>query len=153
MKKIIKKVCMPIFISVLCGAICGRCVYNIYKDKTDLALTSNIVYLIQTGAYSSYDNMLTSNISNDYVYYEDKGLYKTIIGITKKEENIAKIIGSYPGETVITKYFSTDSELDSKLITYDSLLQKEKDETKIKTIVVDMLKSYKEKNINLIKIG
>ena len=76
-----KKVIIPIFISILCGALCGKIVYNIY-DENNTFLANNTMYLLQAGAYSSYDNMRVNTMGNNYVYYEDDGLYKAIIGIT-----------------------------------------------------------------------
>ena len=85
-----KKVVIPVFISIICGAICGKIVYNIY-DENDTFLVNNTMYLLQAGAYSSYDNMRANTMGNNYVYYEDDGLYKAIIGITSSYDNIEKI--------------------------------------------------------------
>ena len=151
-KNKIKKVLIPIFISILCGAICGKVVYHIYDDKIDDVLTSSVVYLIESENYKDYDSMRANNLSNNYVYYEENGIYKTIIGITKKEENLSKIANLYHGDVIINKYFLNDSELDSKIMLYDSVLSSETDNDEIKQLVTKMNSYYKEKKISLTKV-
>lgn len=151
-KNKIKKVLIPIFISILCGAICGKVVYHIYDNKIDDVLTSSVVYLIESENYKDYDSMRANNLSNNYVYYEENGIYKTIIGITKKEENLSKIANLYQGDVIINKYFLNDSELDSKIMLYDSVLSSETDNDEIKQLVTKMNSYYKEKKISLTKV-
>lgn len=154
LKAKLKKVVIPIFISVLSGAVCGHLVYSIYEDKTDNVLDSNVVYLLQTGAYSSYDNMRANTLGNNYVYYEDDGLYKTIIGITKSEANIEKIKQTYRKEVVVNKYLINDKILCQKIGEYDKKLEATNDEKQIQTLTITMLELYKQgKNIELSKIS
>ena len=91
MKKKLTKVLFPIFLSVICGAVCGRLVYSIYDKKITDDISMTKIYLIQAGAYSTYDNMTSSMLLSNYVYYEDDGLYKLIIGVTEDYSNIDKI--------------------------------------------------------------
>ncbi len=109
-----KKVVIPVFISILCGGICGKIVYNIY-DENDTFLTNSTMYLLQAGAYSSYDNMRANTMGNNYVYYEDDGLYKAIIGITSSYDNIEKIKNAYNGEVIVNEYYLNDIELSSPI--------------------------------------
>ena len=154
MKAIIKKAMIPIFLSIICGCICGRVVYKIYLGDNELAYDGNLIYLVQSGAYSSYDSMRTNTIGYDYVYYEEDELFKTVIGITKNSNNIEKIKKVYGGEIIINEYYIEDPKLNSKIIEYDSMLSKEEDNNKIKDIVIEMLNLYKgENNIKLIKIS
>ena len=69
----LKKIVGPLFLAVICGAVSGRLVYSIYMENNDFSNLSDIIYLIQVGAYSSYDNMKANTLSNNYVYYEDDG--------------------------------------------------------------------------------
>jgi len=154
MKEILKKAMIPIFLSIICGAICGQVVYKIYLGDAELALGDNLIYLIQSGAYSSYDNMRANTIGYDYVYYEEDDLYKTIIGVTKNKDNIEKIKKVYGKEVIINEYYTNDSNLNNKLNEYDFLLLKEDNEDIIKEIIIKMLNLYKEDNsIKLTKVS
>lgn len=147
-----KKVVIPVFISILCGAICGKIVYNIY-DENNTFLANNTMYLLQAGAYSSYDNMRANTMGNNYVYYEDDGLYKAIIGITSSYDNIEKIKNAYNGEVIVNEYYLNDIELSNKIYELDKELSKEEDINNIKEIINSMLALYKEENINLTKVN
>lgn len=153
MIKSLKRALVPLFISVLFGFICGKIVYNIYKENDDLSLSNNLVYLVQSGAYSSYDNMRANNISYDYIYYQEDDLFKTIIGVTKDINNIEKIKEVYTDEVIVSKYYSNNFELNSKLDEFDKLLASSEGE-EIKNIIVEMLNLYKgDQNIKLIKVS
>ena len=149
-KKMIKKVVLPLFISVLMGGICGHLVYEIYIDNNDVAFSSNIVYVLQTGAYSDYNNMRANSLSNDYIYYEDDGMFKTIIGITQDKDNIDKIKNAYGDDIVVGKYLISDYALYKKIKEFDDRIKKEDDSKRINSLVIAMLKIYQEKkNIEL----
>ena len=111
------------------------------------------VYLIQSGAYSNYDNMVNNTLVNNYIYYQDEdGLYKSVIGITQKEENIEKIKSLYQNEIITTEYYSNDKKLIKKLKEYDKILNKTTDNNEIKQIVKQSLELYKDNNSTLTKI-
>ena len=153
MKKKLIKVLFPCFLSVICGSICGKLVYGIYNQKLDEDLSGQKIYLIQSGAYSSYDNMINQTLLSNYVYYEDDdGLYKSIIGITEDKNNIDKIKNTYKNNTIITEYYSKDKELNKKINEYDKLLAKATTEEEIKKIIDETLKLYKDKNTTLTEI-
>lgn len=154
MKQILKKAIIPIFLSIICGFLCGRVVYKIYLGNDDLSYNQNLIYLIQSGAYSSYDNMRANTIGNNYVYYQEDELYKTIIGITKNKDNIEKIKKIYDGEVIINEYYTNDQILNNKIIEYDKKISKEENNDKIKEIVIEVLNLYKgEVDVKLIKIS
>ena len=155
MKKLFKKVLVPIFISVLCGFICGKLVYNVYDDKIEEEITGNKIYLVQAGAYESYDNMVSNTSVNNYVYYEDDdGLYKSIVGITENKKNIDKIKNSYGKEVIISEYYSKDEELNNKIKKYDEELSKLTDNKEIQNKVLEILKLYKsDNNKTIVKIS
>jgi len=153
MKKKLNKVLFPIFLSVICGAICGRLVYSIYDKKINLDINGKKIYLIQSGAYSTYDNMVTNTKLSNYVYYEDDdGLYKSIIGLTENYENIEKIKNTYGKTVIISEYYSKDQELNDKIKEYDDKIKKTTNEKEIQKLVLEMLTLYKDKNTTLIKI-
>jgi len=154
MKDILKKAIIPIFLSIICGGICGRMVYKIYLGDSEMSLSGNVIYLVQNGAYSSYDNMKINTVGYNYVYFEEDNLYKTVIGVTKNKNNIEKIKNFYSGDVVINEYYIDNIELNNKLNEYDDILLKETNEDNIKNIIVEMLNLYKDdKSTKLIKIS
>jgi len=154
MKLILKKAVIPIFLSIIFGGICGRVVYKIYLGNTDLAFDNNLIYLIQNGSYSTYDNMRANSIGYDYVYYEENDSYNTIIGVTKNKDNIEKIKKIYNNDVIIKQYYVNDFELNNELLKYDNMIKYENDDKKIKNIVAEMLGLYKKRNdIKLIKVS
>lgn len=154
MKSILKKAVVPIFLSIVCGSLCGRVVYGIYLGDDNLSFNNNLIYLIQSGAYSSYDNMRANTIGYDYVYYEEDDLYKTVIGVTKNMDNVEKIKKIYGREVIVSEYYSNDNNLNYLLSQYDYNLLNETDDTKIKEIVIEMLNLYKEEDTGkLIKVS
>ena len=147
-----KKIVIPVFVSILCGAVCGKIVYNIY-DENDTLLENNTVYLLQAGAYSSYDNMRANTMGNNYVYYEDDGLYKAIIGITSSYDNIEKIKNAYNGDVIVNEYYLKNIELSNQISKLDNELSKEEDANNIKQIINSMLALYKDEKVNLTKVN
>lgn len=153
MKKRIGKVVVPIFLSVLCGAICGRLVYDVYDRELEVEIKGQKVYLIQAGAYSTYDNMVNNMSVNHYVYYEDDdGLFKSIIGVTEDYDNIEKIKSTYGKEVIVSEYYSNDSELNEKIKEYDLRIEKCEDRGEIQEIVLEMLGLYKDTKGNLTQV-
>lgn len=154
MKKKILKVLFPFFLSIICGIVCGRLVYGIYDKKLDEDLNGEKIYLIQSGAYSSYDKMVDHTLLSNYVYYEDDdGLYKSIIGITENYNNIEKIKNTYDTNVLVKEYYSKDKELNKKIKEYDILINNTSDNKEIKNIMNEMLALYKDKNTTLIEIS
>lgn len=152
-KKRIKKVLLPIFLSVICGSICGKLVYGIYDKELDKDINGEKIYLIQAGAYSTYDNMVNNTSLNNYIYYEDTdGLFKSIIGLTENYDNIEKIKNTYSEEVIISEYYSKDEELNKQIKEYDIKIKNSTNEEEIKTIVLEMLTLYKDTDATLTKI-
>ena len=130
-----KKVMIPIFLFVICGSICYYVVYNIYAIKEN-----------------SIDNMKANTMATNYVYYEDDGMYKAIIGITKDYDNLEKIKSIYNGETIVSEYYLNDKKISDELGELDKKLKEESDNDKAKAIIDDMLNIYKENdNVKLVK--
>lgn len=142
----VRKTIISIILSVICGALCGKLVYNIYREKINNVFNSTKVYLLQTGAYSSMDSMKENANLTSYVYYDDNGLFKTILAITKDKENIEKIKKAYNIDMVINEYYLDNDELNQKIMAYDSLLKEKEDNDEIKCIVDEMIDLYKDNN-------
>lgn len=153
MLKKLKKVLFPIFLSVLCGAICGRLVYGIYDKKLSQDIQGEKIYLIQAGAYSTYDSMVKNTSFNNYIYYEDDdGLFKSIIGLTENYDNVEKIKNTYSGEVLISEYYSKDEELNQKIKEYDLKIKNSTNQEEVQKIVLQMLTLYKDKESTLTQI-
>ena len=153
MIKRIKQTLFSIFLSIICGSLCGKIVYGIYDKKIDNDLENEKIYLIQSGAYSSYDSMVKNVLMNNYVYFEDNdGLYKSIIAITQDINNIDKIKNTYKDNVIVVEYYSKDLELNKKIKEYDIKLKNTTNNKEIKDIILDVLKLYKDKNAKLIQI-
>ncbi len=153
MKKRIKKAVIPIFLSVICGAVCGKLIYQIYDKELEQNLSGEKIYLIQAGAYSTYDSMVHNTSLNNYIYYEDQdGLFKSIIGLTENYENIEKIKNTYGDEVLVSEYYSKDEELNQKIREYDTKIKNASTSDEIKKIVLEMLTLYKDKDTTLTQV-
>ena len=153
MKKWLRKVLSPIILSLICGSVCGNLVYQIYDRDIKREIKGEKIYLIQAGAYSTYDNMVDNTMINNYVYYEDDGLYKAIVGITENYNNVEKIKNSYGKNVIVTEYNSLDEELNKKISDYDKKIEESNNKEDIQKIALEMLTLYKDKdNSTLVKI-
>lgn len=154
MKKRLKKIVIPIFLSVLCGFICGRLMFSIYEDKENKILTSSIVYLLEDNSYNDYDSMKASVLSSNYIYYEEDGKYNTVIGMTKDKYNIEKIKKVYDKEITVTEYLLNNDEINSKIEELDEKISLSNDSDEIRSLVVEMINIYKDKeDIKMVKIS
>ena len=154
MIKKLKRSILPIFLAVICGSVCGKLVCDIYVGSLSHNMDIPMIYLIQAGSYSTYDNMVDNTNVSNYIYYEDDGKYKPIVGLTLDSNNISKIKGVYDGETIVTEYYSDDSALNKKIKEYDEIINNTTDESEIKNIVLEMIDLYKDSDKNtLIRIS
>ena len=153
MKKKLKKVVIPCFLSIICGSICGKLIYGIYDKEIDEYISGEKIYLIQAGAYSDYDNMVKNTSLNNYVYYkDDDGLFKSIVGVTESKDNIEKIKKTYSNEVIVTEYYSTDTELNQKINELDKKLNQTDTKEEIQKVVLEVLNLYKDKKTTLTQI-
>lgn len=154
MKKKLKKIVVPIFLSVLCGFLCGRLMFSIYEDKGSSILDSNVVYLLQDKSYSDYDSMKASSVSSNYIYYEEDGKYNMVVAMTKNKDNIDKIKNIYDKELEVNEYLLSDDSINSMIDDYDSKLSSATEEDEIKGIIIDMINIYKDKeDVKMAKIS
>lgn len=154
MKKKIKKIVIPIFLSVICGFLCGRLMFSIYEEKGSNTLSSNVIYLLEDTTYNNIDDMKASTISSNYIYYEDEGKYNVVIALTKNYDNIKKIEEVYNKELKINKYLVNDDELINKLEEYDNKIKESENKEEIKDVIKEMINNYKNKeDIKMVKIS
>ena len=137
----LKKMIIPLILSILFGYFCGNFVFKIYKEKTDAILDSTKVYLLQTGAYTTLDSMKKNTTLKNYIYYQDDGLYKTIMAITKDKDNINKIKKIYNEDIIINEYYLDNPTINSQIKKYDIELKNTSDNSKIQEILDEMLNS------------
>lgn len=154
MMKKIRKIVIPIFVSILCGFVCGRVMFSIYEDKGSDILDSRMVYLLLCDTYNDYESMKASSISNDYIYYEDDGDYNAIVALTKNRDNIDKIKGVYGKELVVMEYLLKDDEMNDRISEYDKELENADTDNDIVGVVSKMIGLYKDKeDVKMIKIS
>ncbi len=154
MKSKIKKIVTPIFLSVLCGMICGKLMFSIYEEKGSNILDSNVIYLLEDSAYNDYDSMKASTISSNYIYYEEDGKYKRVVAMTKNKDNIEKIMNVYDSELTVAKYLLSDEDISNRLDEYDMRIENTSDNEEIKKIIIEMINIYKGvEDIKMVKIS
>lgn len=146
MKEIIKSLFVPLFVSILFGFICGKLVYSVYKDDVENKLSSSKIYLIQNGEYLTYEGMREENSGNNYVYYMDEDGYKSVVGITRNEDNIDKIKSLYNDTVSVHEYYVSTELLNDKQNEYDLMLANTNDIYEVKEVVDNILDLYREDN-------
>ena len=152
-KKKIKKLCISCLLSIICGSICGKLVYEIYDKKLDNDLYGEKIYLIQAGSYSDYDNMVKNTTLNSYIYYKDEdGLFKSIIGLTEDKNNIEKIKNTYGKEVSVNEYYSKDIELNQKIKEYNKKISTTDKKEDIQSLVLEILNLYKDNTKTLTQV-
>lgn len=154
MKAKLKKIVVPIFLSVVCGFISGRLMFSIYEDKENDLLSSNVVYLLEDATYKDYDTMKASTISSNYIYYEEDGKYSAVIAMTKDKENIKKIEDAYDKDLRVSEYLLSDKVINEKLEEYDKRLSTTSEKREVQEIILEMINIYKEReDVKMVKIS
>ena len=105
MKRIVRGIFVPLLVSIVCGFLCAKIVYNVYGDDVENNLKSSKLYLIEGDKYLTYDNMRKENNGSNYIYYNDGTGYKTVLGITRYEKNIDKIKSLYSDDLNVLEYY------------------------------------------------
>lgn len=153
MKARLKKIFIPIFLSIICGAICGRLLYSIYEEKGVNVLESNSIYMLIDSSYDDYNSMKASSLSN-YLYYEDSGKYNSVVGITRNKDNIKKIEKIYNKTLEVKEYLLSNKDILSKIKEYDEIISTADDNEEIKKNIIKGLELYKERDdIKMVKIS
>ena len=68
--------------------------------------------------------LLKSILGKNYIYYKDDDMYKTVIGITRDENNIDKIKSLYSDNVKIEEYYIASDLLDDKQNEYDEWIER-----------------------------
>lgn len=150
----LKKIVVPIFLSVFCGFVCGRLMFSIYEDKGSNVLNSNVIYLLQDSSYSDYETMKASGVSANYIYYEEDGKYNMVVAMTKNKNNIEKIKEVYGKDLKVTEYLLGDDSINDMIDEYDIKLGSTTGGEEIKKIIIDMINIYKDReDVKMAKIS
>ena len=144
MKDIFKGLVMPLVLSMLFGFVCAKLVYSVYEDDVENKLSSSKIYLLQNGEYLTYDNMREENNGNNYVYYKDDEGYKTVVGITRDEDNIEKIKKLYSDSISVFEYYISNELINDKQNEYDVMLSNTNDLYEVREVVDNILNLYRE---------
>lgn len=153
MKNIIKKVFTPIIMGVILGSICGKIAYKIYSDDLENKFSTKKVYILEYGTYNNFDNMKEDNNQNNYIYYIDNNQYKSIVGITKNENNIEKIKKLYNTDLKVKEFYIEEKEINEKQDEFDQKLSNSIKEEDTRKLLDDIINLYKEDdNMRLISI-
>ena len=139
MKKIIKSIIVPVLIAILFGYISGKYLYKTYKDNLYNNLKSSKLYLIENGKYYSVTNMREENSNNNYIYYKDNDIYKTIVAITNNYDNIAKIKSLYSNDLAVEEYYIKNDNIDKKQLEYEKILSSTNNKQELKDAVDNIL--------------
>lgn len=154
MKKLIKGIFVPVFIAIIFGYVSGKFVFRTYRDNLYNDLASSKLYLIENGEYDDLMEMREDNSSNNYVYYKDDNKYKSVVGITRKYNNINKIKSLYNDDLIVYEYYVPNDKLDSRQDEYDYELSKVSDTALVREVVDNILELYKNSDdLKLIQVN
>ena len=149
-----KKIFESLGIAIIFGLIIGRIMFWIYRDNVYDDMRSKRLYLIENGEYESIDNMRKENSYDDYIYYKDQDKYKIVVGITGEYKNIGKIKELYSNNLKVEEYYVPLNLVLDEQIAYDKKLLEENEEDKVREVVLDILKLYRnDDNIRLVSFN
>lgn len=141
----------PLIFCILLGGLMGKFMLDQYETnekEISVALTSNTVYFIQQGVYSSKESM-EENINNVsyYIYNESDGQYYAYIGMTLKTENTEKLKNYFKGigyDTYVREFTINNASFLEVLQQYDLMLENTDDSNTISAICSQVLGKYEE---------
>lgn len=114
-------------------------IYNLYsKEKNETTL-----YVLQVGAYQNYDNVSkNTKLYDNYLVYEEDGLYKIFIGMSLDNDIYDKIKNTYADQINTLKriYKISDSNIIDTLKTYDEVIKNTSDTSSMNLVIKEELK-------------
>lgn len=139
--------------AIIIGIILGKYIYNGYEMESRDVFneTTNKIYLIQYGVYSSEELMLdnTKKLKN-YFYYIDNSKYHVLIGITSNKNLKDKIVNAYniDNKVYLKEITTNNSIFNEALKQYDNLVNDSNDNDIIITAEKQILSKYEELILN-----
>ncbi len=143
----IKKIFIPLLLSLTIGFSLGMLIYNQYKNSSESVFSENTpIYFLQQGVYSSKESMEenTKNIS-DYIYAVDNNQYKVFVSINTNFDNAKKIkqIFNDKGIDIYIKELNiTNKAFVEKLKQYDELISSSADDAAILGLAKQIISEY-----------
>lgn len=136
---------------ILVGLFLGFFLLKQYKDKENVKTVSkenNILYFVQIGAYSTFENMQSSvKDFYNYIYEEENGTYYAYIAIIKNKEILTKLQEylTKAGYVIyIKEKYVNNPGFNDVLGQYELLLKETNDLDAIMTICSQIVSKYEE---------
>ncbi len=132
----LKKILLLLLIALFFGFI----IFKHYKAEDK---NYKEIYIVQVGAYKDYDNVakITKYFEN-YIIYEEGGLYKVFIGLASSDDVYNKIINTYAKDLNVFKKVLkvTNQEFERKVNEYDELIKVTNKKDNLNIIIKEELK-------------
>lgn len=140
-----------ILLCLVLGILMGKFMLDQYSSKEEeikVIKTNNIVYFIESGTYTSKEDMeeKVTNVEY-YIYREEDGKYYSYVGMTQKDENIEKLKIHFKniGYDINVKEFTLDEPTFLEVLQqYDLMLEGTEDTNTISAICSQVLSKYEE---------
>lgn len=136
---------------ILVGLFLGFFLLKQYKDKDNVKTVSkenNILYFVQIGAYSTFENMQSSvKDFYNYIYEEENGTYYAYIAIVKNKKILTKLQEylTKAGYVIyIKEKYVNNPGFNDVLGQYELLLNETNDMDAIMTICSQIVSKYEE---------
>ncbi len=139
---------IPIIVSILLGAFCGKLVFSQYQNNEEVFNENNTIYVLQQGVYTKEETKINAmqNLPCAISVLDD-GKYYVYVAMTKNQQNLEKVsklfqekkIDIYQKEIAVT-----NREFLNTLEQYDLLLENAKTEEEMISVIKVILASYEE---------
>ena len=125
-----KKIIIPIILS-LCFFLL---IYKKYKNKK---VEYKEIYILQVGAYKSYDNVINkTKYLDNYIIYKENDLYKIFLGVSLNNNTYNKLENFYNEDSTFKKVIKiSNEEYINNLKKYDTLINETNDKELLNTII------------------
>lgn len=125
-----KKIIIPIILS-LCFFLL---IYKNYKNKK---VEYKDIYILQVGAYKSYDNVINkTKYLDNYIIYKENDLYKIFLGVSLNNNTYNKLENFYNEDSTFKKVIKiSNEEYINNLKKYDTLINETNDKELLNTII------------------
>ena len=143
-----KKYFKTFIFASLVGFFLGMMCIKQYKNGSTIKVASstNTLYFIQYGVFSSKENMEENTINlQNYIYNINDELYYVYVGITKDRDNADKIVMYYQDlgySTIVKEYDINNKEFIKEINNLDDILRNTEDSTVIGSISNQSLEKY-----------
>lgn len=145
-----KKYLLTIVISLMVGFFLSKFLLEQYDNYNGVAVYNEgeMLYFIQYGVFSDYDNMEANTINlENYIYQIDDNKYYVYIGITKNSDNVEKMKNYFTNlgyDPIVKQFYITNQKFIAAVDNYDKVLSTTNDSTVISEIISQGLNSYEE---------